>query len=225
MANEQRANGISAAFAKISDDRACDYVRRYYGLNNDHQGPFTGAHFDGLPTVAANRITAEDIIAVSCLSVHVPAAAAVEILGGQTEEISALLSRIPISNLEELPIDQHEELFGAGSAASDFWLLLRKHVGVGPTTASKLMARKRPGLIPIYDSVVARVTGFDSSADTWRAWHNAFSTDGALQDRLGRLRDSVGLERVSLLRILDVVLWMDGKGFVERERVDVVEAG
>jgi hypothetical protein len=225
MTDGQEAGGISAAFALISDEMASDYLRKYYGLNNDHEGAFTGAHFDGLPTVAENRITAEDIVAVSCLSVHVPASAAVEILDGQADEISALLCRIPNLNLEELTIDQHEELFGAGSAASEFWLLLRKHVGIGPTTASKLMARKRPGLIPIYDSVVARVTGFDSSAGTWRAWHNALSSDVALKDRLGRLRNSVGLERVALLRILDVVLWMDGKGFVEPERVDVAEAG
>ncbi|WP_157407519.1 DUF6308 family protein [Arthrobacter sp. ZBG10] len=139
-----------------------------------------GLHFDRLPTVAGNRITSEDIVAVSCLSVHVPAAA-VKILSGQADEISTLLSRIPDLNLEEIPIDQHEGLFGTGSAALELWLLLRNHVGIGPTTASKLMARKRPGLIPIYDSVVARVTGFDSSAGTWRAWHNALSSDEALK--------------------------------------------
>jgi hypothetical protein len=87
------------------------------------------------------------------------------------------------------------------------------------------MARKRPGLIPIYDSVVARVTGLDSSEGTWRAWHSALSSDEALKKRLARLRDSAGLERVPLLRILDVVLWMDGKGFVQPERIDVAEGG
>lgn len=225
MTDEEKIDGIVSAISLISDERACDYLRKYYGLNNDHEVAFTGAHFDRLPTAAGNRITSEDIVAVSCLSVHVPAAAAVEILSGQADEISALLSRIPDVNLEEVPIDQHEGLFGGGSAASELWLLLRTHVGIGPTTASKLMARKRVGLIPIYDSVVARVTGFDSSAGTWRAWHNVLSSDVALKDRLGRLRNSAGLERVSLLRILDVVLWMDGKGFVEPERIDVVEGG
>jgi hypothetical protein len=225
MTDEEKIGGIVSAISLISDERACDYLRKYYGLNNDHEVAFTGAHFDRLPTMAGNRITSEDIVAVSCLSVHVPAAAAVEILSGQADEISTLLSCIPDEDLEEVPTDQHERLFGAGSAALGLWLLLRKHVGIGPTTASKLMARKRPGLIPIYDSVVARVTGLDSSEGTWRAWHSALSSDEALKKRLARLRDSAGLERVPLLRILDVVLWMDGKGFVQPERIDVAEGG
>lgn len=224
MPAEKTGSGIVAAFAAIPDETAVDYLRTYYGLSGSEERAYTGSHFDGLETICANRITAEDIIAVSCLSVHVPAAASVEILGAQADEISALLSRIPDSKLEELSTDKHEELFGAGSAALELWLLLRKHVGIGPTTASKLMARKRPGLIPIYDSVLARVTGFDSSAGTWRAWHHAISSDGALRDRLGRLRDSARLDRISLLRILDVVLWMNGKGYEKLERVDTAKA-
>jgi hypothetical protein len=35
---------------------------------------------------------------------------------------------------------------------------LRALPGVGPTVASKLLARKRPKLRPIYDSIVAAVT-------------------------------------------------------------------
>ncbi|MGN7150353.1 DUF6308 family protein [Arthrobacter sp. SAFR-179] len=86
-------------------------------------------------------------------------------------------------------------------------------------TAAGVMARKRPGLIPIYDSVVACVTGFRTSAGTWRAWHDALSNDGAKKIAYSNFGGSAQLERISLPRILDVVLWMEGKGFEQPERV------
>jgi hypothetical protein len=82
------------------------------------------------------------------------------------------------------------------------------------------MARKRPGLIPIFDSVVGRVTGFPNSDGTWCAWHEAFSTDIEFTGRLQSLREAGGLEHIALLRILDVVLWMHGtRGAEGPERV------
>jgi hypothetical protein len=101
------------------------------------------------------------------------------------------------------------------------WGLLRAHHGVGPTTVSKIIARKRTALIPIFDSVVARVTGFPNSDGTWCAWHQAFSTDKEFTNRIRLLREAVRLEHIPLLRILDVVLWMHGTHGVEGpERVD-----
>ncbi|MDQ0826939.1 hypothetical protein QFZ60_003112 [Arthrobacter sp. B2I5] len=220
MSSKQSESGIVEAFAAISDQTALDYLREYYGLPAQDGRAYTGSHFDGLAAVSTNRITAEDIIAVACLSVHLPAPASVEVLGNKADDIAELLSEIPNVNLEDIPLKEHDIYFGEGSAAFRLWSLLRRQDGVGPTTASKLMARKRPGLIPIYDSVVARVTGFRNSAGTWRAWHDALSNDEALKDRLQQLRELVQLEGISLLRVLDVVLWMDGKGFEQPERID-----
>ena len=82
------------------------------------------------------------------------------------------------------------------------------------------MARKRSALVPIYDSVVGKVTGFRNSDGTWRAWHHAFATDTEFITRLSSLRGKTGLEHISLLRILDVTLWMHGtSGVGEPERV------
>ncbi|WP_285250402.1 DUF6308 family protein [Pseudarthrobacter sp. fls2-241-R2A-168] len=219
MPNETRRSEIAESLAVITEDTALAYLHRYYGLGSWDGLAYTGSHFDGLPTVSTNRITAEDIIAVGCLSIHVPAAASVEILGKQGDEIASLLSEMPNLNLEEISPDQHEEWLGDGSAAFRLWSLLRQLDRVGPTTASKLMARKRPGLIPIYDSVVARVTGFDTSAGTWHAWHSALSNE-ASKESLQKIRSSAALEHIPLLRVLDVVVWMHGKGFQQPERVD-----
>lgn len=221
MTDERAASGIVSAFAAIPDETALNYLRRYYGLGAWEGRAYTGSHFDRLPVTATDRVMAEDLVAVACLSIHVPAAASVRILGEQTDEIAALLADISRSSLEDIPFEEHDIWFGEGTPALTLWRLLRNHHGVGQTTTSKLMARKRPGLIPVYDSVVGRVTKFPNADGTWLAWHQAFSGGTTLTDDLRFLRESAGLERIPLLRILDVVLWMDGaRGVEEPERVD-----
>ncbi|MEP7738883.1 DUF6308 family protein [Nocardioides sp. 31GB23] len=82
---------------------------------------------------------------------------------------------------------------------------------VGPTTASKLYARKRPRLRPIYDSVVARVIGTEQIWEPLRAY---LQDCPDLHGDLISLRTDAGLpDAVSPLRIFDVVAWMEGKGY------------
>ena len=60
---------------------------------------------------------------------------------------------------------------------------LRTLPGVGTTIASKLLARKRPRLRPIWDRLVANVT--NTCESQWEPLREALSADGmALQDRL-----------------------------------------
>lgn len=216
---------ITSALRAISDETALNDLRRYFGIGEWKGQEYTGAYFDDWRRSEPDSLAAEDILAVACLSIHVPARAALEILGEQSGSISELLSGIPPElALEDVPFEEHDRVFGADSPSLLLWRLLRPHYRVGPTTVSKIMARKRPALIPIYDSVVGRVTGFPNSDGTWRAWHQAFSTDAECTDRLRVLREAVGLEHIPLLRILDVVLWMNGtRGAGEPERVDDAE--
>jgi hypothetical protein len=221
MRDESAISRIVSALAAIPDETALEYLRKYYGLDAWEGCAYTGSHFDSLPVSVADRVTADDIVAVACLSMHIPAAASVKILGEQADEIAALLADVPRTDLQDIPFEDHDKLFGEGTAALALWRMLRNHKGVGQTTASKLMARKRPGVIPIFDSVVGRVTGFPNADGTWRAWHQALSGHAALTEGLRILQKSAGLERISLLRILDVVLWMHGtRGVEEPERVD-----
>lgn len=218
-------SGIAAALAAISDEVALGYLNHYFGKAEWAGQEFTGAHFESLGKPEAERVTAEDMVAVACLSIHVPARAALGVLGKQEDEISVHLAGMPTGvALEDIPFDEHEEYFGDKSSAMSLWRLLRAHHGVGATTASKIMARKRPGLVPIYDSVVGKATGFPNSNGTWLAWHHAFSTEIAFTNRLRSLRTAAGIERVSLLRILDVALWMHNRrGASEPERVGDAE--
>jgi hypothetical protein len=57
---------------------------------------FTGSHFEALAdTEEPNRITERDILAVSMLSVDVPAATTIWLLGEGAARVSALLTKVP----------------------------------------------------------------------------------------------------------------------------------
>lgn len=217
---------VTSALAAISDEAAVGYLERYYGLGEWRDQEYTGSYFDALQDKQTDRLTAQDIVAVACLSIHVPSKAAVKMLTQESKEISALLAAIPAGlALEDIPFEDHDRYFGKGSSPLLLWKLLRAHYGVGPTTTSKLAARKRPALIPIFDSVIARVTGFANSDGTWCAWHHALTSDKEFRDRLHILRKAADIEHISLLRVLDVVLWMHGSSGIEGpERVDDSDA-
>ncbi len=206
------------------EEGAAKIVGRYYNDRFKFAQPRTGSRFDdwaggGDALEVRNRITADDLVAVSFLSVKVPGLAAIGLLETKVEEITKFLSAIPAElDLADLAGGEFQEILGRGSPAHELWLLLRGsdsgRWGIGPTTASKIMARKRPKLIPIWDSVIGRVVG-EKNADTqWADWHAVFSDGSGLPERLDAIRSMAGVGRdVSQLRILDVLLWMYGKGY------------
>lgn len=145
-------------------------VRRYYTPATGSTPPRTGARFDGwagggdMPSII-NRIVADDLVAVSFLSVDIHPRAAIGILDTHADEITDLLGAIPADiDLWDADIDR---LNSDDSPASELWALLRGWKygswNVGQTRASKGMARKRPRLIPIYDSVVRPLMGLKDS--------------------------------------------------------------
>lgn len=74
------------------------------------------------------------------------------------------------------------------------------------------MHRKRPDVIPIYDSVTKKALNVGTK-NHWQAWWEAMAGDDGkeLQARADELRRAIGKEKLSLLRVLDVVVWMDPK--------------
>lgn len=204
----------------LAENLAVEYVRRYFAIQGSGRPVFTGSKFEtfagGGDVVEPNRITANDLVAVSMLSVDVPGQAAygiVEVLGN---EIARLLEQLPVGiQLSDLSEQGFERLLDDGSPADQLWKILRQHGdkwNVGQTTASKIMARKRPHLIPVFDSVVAAQVGMADSGGQWRRWWEAFDGSGGqeLTRRLEVIRAKSGQEHLSILRVLDIVLWMNG---------------
>lgn len=205
-----------------NEEEAARLLAAYYRRTADGLPAYTGSYFNlwaGGGDSGENRdtITADDLIAVSFLAVNIPGDAAIGFLDTQKGKISGLLKEIPTDrNLADVSPAAFPKIFGEDSAAMELWHVLRGRDtgrwGVGRTKASKIMARKRPHLIPIYDSVVAPLMGLKKSDDQWITWHGAFLENPGLPQRLQQIRDKSGIqEPISDLRAMDIVLWMDGK--------------
>lgn len=85
--------------------------------------------------------------------------------------------------------------------------------GIGWVTAGKLLAFKRPWLIPVYDEVVRKVVGAPTSF--WRPLHEDLRADDRrLHRHLRSIRAQAGLPpTLSVLRVFDVITWMTGKRY------------
>lgn len=157
----------------------------------------------------ADVFTAEDLVAVTFMSVQVPAQGAFILLGDENAKLNRLLAAVgPDRDLVEESEPMTEE-----SPTGRLETALRDIHGVGRIVASKLIARKRPRLYPIYDDVLGRELR-TKSAHVEPVRHAIRERDGELHRRLLDLRDRARIdEAVPVLRILDVLAWMQGKGY------------
>lgn len=209
-------------------EQAAELVTEYYTKTYKRGEVQTGARFEswmggGDAPEVANTITADDLIAVTFLSVDVPAPAAIGILETHTDRISELLEQVPADlDLASVVATDFAAVLGPDSAADQLWRLLRQsdaqRWGIGQTTASKIMARKRPRLIPIYDSVVGPLMGLRNSKNQWTRWHEALTDGTGLPAQLAEIHKQSGVApSASALRIMDVVLWKYGKSVAAKQ--------
>ncbi|MGN5734778.1 DUF6308 family protein [Arthrobacter psychrochitiniphilus] len=207
-------------------DQAAELVEEYYTKTYKRGEIQTGARFEswaggGDAPEVVNTITADDLIAVGFLSVEVPAPAAIGILETHKAKISELLIEIPADlDLASVSTEKFASTLGQGSAAIQLWRILRQSDAerwdVGPTKASKIMARKRPRLIPIYDSVISSVMEMKNSDKQWITWHELLTDGSGLPERLKEIQEKAGVAPdASALRIMDVVLWKHGKDLLQ----------
>lgn len=164
---------------------------------------FAGALFDGLdPSNLLTKnprddFTADDIAAVSLLNVRFGPVAVRSLL--TSASIRKALTSVPhdVPLWEATPADL--------TAVAELWRLVRSIDGVGRTRASKLLARKRPHLVPIVDSVIAAALCLGD--DTWRPLATTLQ-DPQLRHDIDALRPPQVNPQMSTLRLLDVLTWM-----------------
>ncbi|MEW2507721.1 DUF6308 family protein [Amycolatopsis sp. NPDC047767] len=182
---------------------------RYF--NQDDGAPrYTGRWFErfagtGDQPVFADTVTECDVLALNFLGITDLADVAVDVTMTHAAEISALLAAIPSDlSMHEAPW----EVYSEASAATQLWQLFKRCGGKDRwVTANKLLARKRPRLLPVYDSRVKAVLGQPDSI--WACLWTWFHADGARAAAVADLRAEAGdVDDISLLRCLDVVLWM-----------------
>lgn len=204
------------------EDAAVSLVKAYFADDPaTGRARYSGSRFELLggggdrPEVAY-QVTAEDLLAVSMLSVPVVRYYALHVLDYRGREISGLLAQIPIR--VTLADDKAGDLIAEGGPAGELWQLLhdirprpQDKKRLGPVAAGKLLARKRPHLIPVYDSHVKKVLRRPANDQSWwRDLRCQLRKDPDLVRELEAVRTRAGAGHLSLLRTFDIMCWMPG---------------
>jgi len=162
-------------------------------------GPFAGSTFDDLPENPTGEFCASDLVAASLLDVRFGPQAVRPLLAAGPNSISKFLADIP----------DHVDLWDATeddlAPAYELWNAVIKLEGVGPTRASKLLARKRPRLIPIEDSVIRKALPLGK--DSWVSLRSALR-DEHVRKCIEDSRPPGIATTISTLRLLDAATWM-----------------
>ena len=198
----------------VTDPQAVDDLRAYYEDGPPNTG-YTGRWFEQIGTPAdqdlnRNRLTADDIVALSALSIRLPITVSTRLLGEDAGEIADLLTEIPAD--ADLWNVARSEL-SPKSAAYRLFTKFRAMAwnggehGTSGVTASKLLARKRPRLIPIYDHQVNQLVDLGKGANWWISLQEALTAE--IRDHLEHANKAAELgPLITPLRTLDVILWM-----------------
>jgi hypothetical protein len=177
---------------------------------------YTGSQFELLISGSdPSRFTERDLVALSTLNVDVPARAALWILSreGQTQT-SALLAGIP--NGVDIWKPEVENAFADDGKLIQLWDCLGKANwpmaasggGLGGSTKrSKLIAAKRPRLVPVLDKVVK--DALPKSENYWRAFQDVLRDESCRESLTLATNHDCVPPGVSLLRRIDVVIWMN----------------
>lgn len=212
-------HGILLTESFGDDDRAIAVLRHYFKPLSGENAGFTGGAWDtfdpsGSRASTSDEFTAEDLVACALLSAPIPGRAAIDLLDRRKDHFAGLLEGIgPDKDFIEAGDPD-----GPGKAALNelFWDL-RGLPGVGLTRTTKLLARKRPRMVPIVDGVLKKVV-FNGGSSYWGPLHRALiAEDHALWGQLERLKVQADLpSSVPTVRVFDVLAWMDGTGNSDR---------
>lgn len=207
----------------LNRSHAVDLLQAYLEQDDAGRYCYSGAAFDcyAPQQSAPNKITNDDLVALAMLGIRVTGHEALWLTRYHSEQITKLLTVIPLGSRIEAATSR--ELLAPGQAAWKLWFLLcdiRDHTKskrLGPVAAGKLLACKRPNLIPIGDKRTARVFNRPNpgtDAKWWEAVRTAAQdpaplADGqSLWDYLTSMRETVEGHRLPVLRVLDILAWM-----------------
>lgn len=211
----------------VEDERVADLVEAHYSgtaLTMDFahlhhptsEAGFAGSTFLDLKPNHPFAIGSEDLLAVSLMDVSFGPTAVRMLLMDPIyqKRVSKLLVEIP----DDVPLWEADDL----TAAHALWDIIRELPQVDYVKAGKLLARKRPHLIPVVDSVVERVVDAPHG-EYWSTFREYLRMPEAVR-MVVRLGPSGACEGFPILRSLDAAIWMAGSngGSVRRVRQAVL---
>jgi hypothetical protein len=207
-------------------DHALDLLREYLHVDSHGRFAYSGAAFDNYPRDcgcdAPDTIDNSDLISLTLLSIRVRGHHALGVTAYYRSEIRRLLTAIPAQARIDTP--DSAPLLERNGPAWKLWELLRDiedpiaGTKFGPVAAGKILARKRPHLVPISDkNTTAAFNRPKPRVDS--AWWDdvrkaSLNTDPVVDDDvtfwgyLGSLRPAANAEHLPVLRVLDILGWM-----------------
>lgn len=160
---------------------------------------FAGTLFDELEPNHPFKIESSDLVAVSLLDVRFGSRAVQKLLldSALEDELRRLPDKSPLWQVDATVL----------AALDDALDTLCSLNGVGRTKATKLLARKRPLLAPITDSLVESFYG----SKNWNHLRPLAAVLAERRDIIEAFREmveNVGKRQPSVLRVIDIAIWM-----------------
>jgi len=188
---------VAARIDEATRPSAAVLIAAYF----DPSGPFPADTFDTIGENDRNCLGADDLLAVTLLDVRIDPPTARLLLGDDRAEISAILMQVPDD--VDLWDATDNDLAGAATACDR----LGEYAGIGPVVAGKLLARKRPRLVPVVDRIVIHALRAPEN-EYWTTLRECLA-DQDRRDRIEALRPEGVPAGVSTLRLFDVAVWME----------------
>jgi hypothetical protein len=195
---------VSVGYLEISKRDAVGYVERYRsgrvapGVHDGYDAYSTTNEFD--------RLVDGDLLAPTLLGVPVDSPTFVNLKKVRQRlevALAAIPGRVALADASDL------HAIGRPFAVIDERLVK----GARGTTLSKILHRKRPGLIPIYDQYVWAIYRSRTGSDRSRTWATFMTTLAAeMREDLRSARElwEQWEPETSALRALDMVVWQLG---------------
>jgi Family of unknown function (DUF6308) len=219
---------LRAVFSPANQATHVDNLGNYFTWNGTGRSGSLFETFGGRGDTGpdSDRFTYADCLAPSFLDAPMPVLGAHRLAEGDLAQPSqSLLTLIPAN----VPLDSTQWV-NFGSTIDNLFQQLKTIDGVAWVIASKLIARKRPQLVPIQDRVLYDAFGYAETclaADTWEHLASLVS-DSQIKTALKAIQNAAigqftpalypqalnlaGLSTLSLIRILDICVWEEHHG-------------
>jgi hypothetical protein len=174
---------------------------------DDYYTNYTGRFFEDFSACGApDAFDANDLVACAALSTPIEGMA-LDALWTRIEDLNTTLTRCPARHVSLTDVDHTSDEY---IALTDLYEMIRAIPGMGKVRTSKLLASKRPALVPIRDRHVEAILG---AGDTWwEPWRQLLRHPDitALVERATPGANDRATN-ATLLRRLDVILWKEAK--------------
>jgi hypothetical protein len=184
------------------------HIHLYYGVNLKGRPMYTGQYFERFISLSdESHFTSFDVLAAESLSVVIPSEAAYRLVHDRVAERLLREARDDLASVASL-VECDESKLAEGGPLSNLYRHLRKYDGLGRVKASKLLAAKFPNVVPIRDSLVEQLLGWERQTAWWLPMRQLAQSAWAT---IEKLELPCGAPVVKSLRKLDVALWMEAE--------------